>query len=131
MRIIANCSGLFVIVGLLILIHTSIINTNLRDSEVNSGLSSATDYAIDVMRDYLADLEFESSDKEATVNEIIKIFCTSVEQVIGSDGKVNVYVVDADSSTGSFSFIVEEEYEYAFHRRPGIARCERSIKFSL
>lgn len=131
MRVVTNMSGLLVIISLIVMIHCSILSTHLRDSEVTNGLSSATDYATDKMQDMCADLNFESMDKAEAKKQIINAFCTSLEEAIGTDGDVRVYVADADLTTGTFDFIVEETYAYTFKGRKGTARCERVVVFDI
>lgn len=124
MRIIVNGSGLFVLLAILILTHSGIVNKNLRDSEVSSGLNSACEYAMDEMRDmYKAMVYDETKDSEYTA-ALIEKFCDSLESVIGSDGDISVSVREADIKDGTFSFIVREEYSYSFLGRKGVAVCE-------
>ena len=48
MRVIVSGSGIFMMCVLLILIHTSILNRSIRETEVNCGLENAVDYALDI-----------------------------------------------------------------------------------
>lgn len=127
MRAVINSSGLLVVLAIVILIHTSVINKNIRDKEVNFGLQSAMDYALDVMDDVYKDMDYEEGKDAEYTQELINVFCDSLTSMIGTDGDVVVSIVEADVKTGAFQIVVEEHYKYAFQGRPGYARCERAV----
>lgn len=127
MRVVVSCSGLFVALTIVVLIHTSVINKSVRDMEVNYGLQSSMDYALDVMDDAYKDMDYvEGKDAEYT-KELLDVFCDSLTSMIGTDGELHISIVEADVETGSFQIVVEEYYNYAFRGRPGYARCERAV----
>lgn len=129
MRIIVNGGGLAVVLVLIILIHTSIINKSVRDNEVNAGLESAADYALDVMTDKYKSLVYDES-KEAEYTEMLmQTFCEAVEEMIGTDGNITVSVIASDLKTGTFDIIIQEEYKYSFMGRTGKCSCERAVTF--
>ncbi|MBQ4282964.1 MAG: hypothetical protein IJB96_03450 [Lachnospira sp.] len=127
MRIIVNSSGLFVILTIIVLIHTSVINKSIRDMEVNYGLQSSMDYALDVMGDVYENIDYEESKDGEYTQELLDVFCKSLTSMIGTDGEISVSIVEADVKTGTFQIVVEEHYKYAFRGRPGYARCERAV----
>lgn len=129
MRIIVNGSGLFVMLAIIILIHSSIVNKNLRDSEVSSGLNSACEYAMDEMGDMYKEMVYDAAKEGDYTNTLIMKFCDSLEGVIGSDGEISVSVRKADIKNGTFIFIVREEYGYSFLGRKGVAVCESEGDF--
>lgn len=129
MRLVVSMSGLMMVIGLVVMIHCSIINTHIRDSEVSTGLESAMDYATDRMQDMSSRLDFETSNKEEAANILIKEFCEALQSVIGTDGIIQVAVLKADFMTGVFDFVVEEIYQYSFRGRQGKARCQRTVSF--
>ena len=51
MRTVITGGGFLVVTALCVLIHCSIISTNMRDNEVSNSLDKASDYAVDVMGD--------------------------------------------------------------------------------
>lgn len=130
MRIIVNSSGLFVITALIILIHTSIINKSIRDIEANTGLSSAMDYALDVMGDEYKRMDYEAGKEAEYTEKLITEFCTNLESTIGTDGELAISIVKADIASGSFEIVVEETYTYGFRGRKGKATCERAVVFA-
>ncbi len=131
MRIVVSSSGLFVTFTIIVIIHMSIINKNIRDMEVNYGLQSAMDYALDVMSDEYLKMyninDFEYREQQC-IDKIMHIFCSKLEQIIGTDGEINVIVVNADVKTGNFEIVVEEKYNYAFKGRAGSAICVRAVR---
>ena len=129
MRIVVNGSGLVIILVLIILIHTSIINKSVRNNEVNAGLESAADYALDVMTDKYKSLVYDESKEEEYTEMLMQAFCEALEEMIGTDGKVTVSVIAADLKTGNFDIIIQEEYKYAFMGRTGKCSCERAVTF--
>lgn len=130
MRIAVSSSGLFVVVTLLILIHISILNKSVRDEEINGGLASSMDYALDRMGDMYREMDYEVGMEEEYTNRLLQEFCINLEERIGSDGDFTISIIKADIITGSFEIVVEETYEYAFKGRKGYARCERAVVFS-
>lgn len=129
MRMIVNAGGLFVVLTILILIHTSLINKNLRDAEVSSGLESAADYAMDVMGDMYKTTIYDETKVPEYRAALVAKFCESLDSVIGTDGDISVLVKEADVKNGVFAFTVTEEYKYTFKARKGVTRCERAAVF--
>lgn len=129
MRIVINVGGLLVIFMLTILIHCSIISHTLRDSEISTGLESATDYAIDEMMDLYKIMDYEENREEEYANALIECFCASFEKMIGTDGEITVSVIAANIKTGSFDIVVREDYDYAVFGRTGKVVCERAVCF--
>ncbi|MDO5403350.1 MAG: hypothetical protein Q4F11_07910 [Eubacteriales bacterium] len=128
-RVIMGLSGLLVAFSLIVMSHCAIVNKHMRDLEVTNALSSAIDYATDMMQDMCADISFEMMDKTEAKRKLIQTFCKTLEAAIGTDGEIKVYVLDADIETGNFDFIIEETYKYTFKGRKGVARCERVVRF--
>lgn len=129
MRIVVNCSGLFVILTILVLIHTAIINKSVRDIEVNYGLESAMDYALDVMGQMYRDMEIEEEKESQYITLLTNEFCTSLSYMLGTDGEIQVWIVEADIENGVFQIVVEETYQYSFRGRGGKVVCERCVVF--
>ncbi len=129
MRIVVNCSGLFVILTILVLIHTAIINKSVRDIEVNYGLESAMDYALDVMGQMYRDMEIEEGKESQYITLLTNEFCTSLSYMLGTDGEIQVWIVEADIENGVFQIVVEETYQYSFRGRGGKVVCERCVVF--
>lgn len=127
MRVLSSMSGLLVVLSIIIMIHCAIVNKHVRDVEISNGLASATDYAMDRMQQMCREKDLSGSNKKNAVNDIISIFCQALHEMIGSDGEVRVLVTGANLETGTFDFIVEETYQYGFHGRTGLARCERAV----
>lgn len=128
MRMIVSMSGLIVSLSLIVLVHTMIVNCHIRDVEVTTGLASACDYAMDEMQDMFADLKFSAMSEDKAKEKIILSFCKSLQSVIGTDGEIHVKVISADLKTGSFDFVVEENFDYGFKGRKGHASCERAVR---
>lgn len=127
MRVVVNCSGLFVIMTIIILIHTSIINKNVRDMEINYSLASAMDYALDVMKSEYSSMEYDKGNEQQCVDKLLHSFCVNFERVIGTDGDIEVFIISADVEQGFFEIVVEETYTYSFRGRKGKAVCERAV----
>ena len=58
MRTVITGGGFLVVTALCVLIHCSIISTNMRDNEVSNSLDKASDYAVDVMGDIYLRLDY-------------------------------------------------------------------------
>lgn len=129
MRIVVNCSGLFVVLTILVLIHTAIINKSVRDIEVNYGLESAMDYALDVMGQMYRDMDIEEGKEAQYITLLTNEFCTNLSYMLGTDGEIQVWIVEADIENGVFQIVVEETYQYSFRGRAGKAVCERGVVF--
>lgn len=130
MRIVVSSSGLFVMITLIVLIHTSILNKSVRDEEANAGLSSSMDYALDRMGDMYKAMDYEAGEEDEYTNILLQEFCNNLEERIGSDGDLTISIIRADIQTGTFEIVVEETYEYAFKGKKGTTRCERAVVFS-
>ncbi|EKC74850.1 hypothetical protein OBE_01640, partial [human gut metagenome] len=51
MRGVITCSGIIVVIALIVMIHASITGNNIRRDEVNRSLDGAMDFAFDRMGD--------------------------------------------------------------------------------
>ena len=129
MRIVINGGGLLIILMLTILIHCSIISHTLRDSEISTGLESATDYAIDELMDMYKIIDYEENKEEQYANALIERFCVSLEKMIVTDGNITVSVITADIKNGTFDIVVQEDYDYGIFGRKGKVVCERAVCF--
>lgn len=132
MRILVSGSGILVLMTLLVLIHTSVLNKNIRDIEINDGLESAVDYALDVMADEYDSLEYGINEyddiiKEKHTEKLVSVFCDYLLKTINTDGEIEVYIMDIDLKKGIFDVLVEERYNYTFKNRSAVARCERAV----
>lgn len=132
MRILVSGSGILVLMTLLVLIHTSVLNKNIRDIEINDGLESAVDYALDVMADEYDSLEYGINEyddiiKEKHTEKLVSVFCDNLLKTINTDGEIEVYIMDIDLKKGIFDVLVEERYTYTFENRSAVARCERAV----
>ena len=58
MRGVITCSGIIVVIALIVMIHASITGNNIRRDEVNRSLDGAMDFAFDRMGDVYADKYF-------------------------------------------------------------------------
>ena len=120
MRTVITGGGFLVVTALCVLIHCSIISTNMRDNEVSNSLDKASDYAVDVMGDiYTA----------AYMQELIQSFCRAVNEKIGTDGELSVQVVKADIENGNFDIIVTEDYDYPLRGKKGSCSYEKAFSF--
>lgn len=129
MRAVINGSGLFVILTIIVLIHTSIINKSVRDIEVNCGLESSMDYALDIMRDEYMAMDYEEGKEAEYTERLLHTFCFNLETAISTDGELEISIIKADIATGTFEIVVEESYTYSFKGRIGTATCERAVVF--
>lgn len=130
MRTVITGGGIVVLVMLMLFIQSSVISRNMRDNEVDSGLESAADYALDCMEEVYRQMDYDESQTEAYITQLINVFCTALDEMISTDGDITVSVVRADLETGTFDLIVEESYSYGFRGRKGKSCCERAVTFS-
>ena len=105
MRTVITGGGFLVVTALCVLIHCSIISTNMRDNEVSNSLDKASDYAVDVMGDIYLRLDYSQGNTAAYMQELIQGFCRAVNEKIGTDGELSVQVVKADIENGNFDII--------------------------
>ena len=124
MRTVITGGGFLVVTALCVLIHCSIISTNMRDNEVSNSLDKASDYAVDVMGDIYLRLDYSQGNTAAYMQELIQGFCRAVNEKIGTDGELSVQVVKADIENGNFDIIVTEDYDY-----PLRGKKERVVQF--
>ena len=111
MRTVITGGGFLVVTALCVLIHCSIISTNMRDNEVSNSLDKASDYAVDVMGDIYLRLDYSQNEK------------------IGTDGELSVQVVKADIENGNFDIIVTEDYDYPLRGKKGSCSYEKAFSF--
>ena len=92
MRTVITGGGFLVVTALCVLIHCSIISTNMRDNEVSNSLDKASDYAVDVMGDIYLRLDYSQGNTAAYMQELIQGFCRAVNEKIGTDGELSVQI---------------------------------------
>lgn len=78
MRTVITGGGFLVVIALCVLIHCSIISTNMRDNEVSNSLDKASDYAVDVMGDIYLRLDYSQGNTAAYMQELIQGLCRAV-----------------------------------------------------
>lgn len=131
MRAIITSSSFLVVIAICVLIHCSIISTNMRDNEVANGLDKAADYAMDVMSYVYSDTSYNASNSTQYVTALMQTFCDAVNEKIGTDGEITVQVVEASVDTGRFDIIITEDYTYPFRARKGRCSCEKALAFEV
>lgn len=124
-----NTSGLLVVLMLLVLIHTSIINTNIRSNEASTTLESAADYACDKMQDIYDRIDYNVSREDEYKEQLMNAFNSAMNKIIGTDGEISVTLVRADIKEETFSISIEENFQYGFQGRTGKTSCERNVHF--
>lgn len=129
MRTIVSGCGLVVALALIVLINTVVINQNVRNSEVNSGLDSAMDYAMDRMTDIYATKNYQSQKGEQYLDDIMQIFTEALASRLQSDGEITVNIVYADLQNGIFSIYVKEVFEYHAMNKTGV--CEKMKTYQM
>ena len=129
MRTVITGSGFLVIIAICVLIHCSIISTNMRDNEVSNSLDKAADYAVDVMGDIYSRLDYSQGDTVSYTQELMQGFCRAVNEKIGTDGEISVQVVRADIENGNFDIIVTENYDYPLKGKRGSCSYEKAFSF--
>ena len=127
MRTVITGGGFLVVTALCVLIHCSIISTNMRDNEVSNSLDKASDYAVDVMGDIYLRLDYSQGNTAAYMQELIQGFCRAVNEKIGTDGELSVQVVKADIENGNFDIIVTEDYDYPLRGKKGSCSYEKAF----
>ena len=115
MRTVITGGGFLVVTALCVLIHCSIISTNMRDNEVSNSLDKASDYAVDVMGDIYLRLDYSQGNTVAYMQELIQGF--------------SVQVVKADIENGNFDIIVTEDYDYPLRGKKGSCSYEKAFSF--
>ena len=125
MRTVITGGGFLVVIALCVLIHCSIISTNMRDNEVSNSL----DNAVDVMGDIYLRLDYSQGNTAAYMQELIQGFCRAVNEKIGTDGELSVQVVKADIENGNFDIIVTEDYDYPLRGKKGRCSYEKAFSF--
>ena len=121
MRTVITGGGFLVVTALCVLIHCSIISTNMRDNEVSNSLDKASDYAVDVMGDIYLRLDYSQGNTAA--------YMQAVNEKIGTDGELSVQVVKADIENGNFDIIVTEDYDYPLRGKKGSCSYEKAFSF--
>ena len=114
MRSAAGVSGSLVILIIAVSIHYSILSQEVRDREVYRGLNYAFEYCIDKGFD----------DRELFAQEFAKI----VNDIMITDGELDIYLIDGGWDKGYADIVVEETYEYGFWGRKGRNRWERAYR---
>lgn len=114
MRAAAGVSGSLVVLMIVVAIHYSILSQEVRDREVYRGLNCAFDYCMDK----------GLKDREAFVQEFAKI----LNDIMITDGELDIYLVDGGWDKGYVDIVVEETYEYGFWGRKGRNRWERAYR---
>ena len=78
MRGVITCSGIIVVIALIVMIHASITGNNIRRDEVNRSLDGAMDFAFDRMGDVYADKYFTTYDagkRQQILTDLMEEFC--------------------------------------------------------
>ena len=104
MRTVITGGGFLVVTALCVLIHCSIISTNMRDNEVSNSLDKASDYAVDVMGDIYLRLDYSQGNTAAYMQELIQGFCRAVNEKI-------------------------EDYDYPLRGKKGSCSYEKAFSF--
>lgn len=129
MRTVITGGGFLVVIAICIMIHCSIISTNMRDNEVSNSLDKASDYAVDVMGDIYARLDYSQGNSTEYIQELMQGFCKAVNEKIGTDGEISIQVVRADVENGNFDIIVTENYNYPMKGKKGSCSYEKAFSF--
>ena len=122
MRGVITCSGIIVVIALIVMIHASITGNNIRRDEVNRSLDGAMDFAFDRMGDVYADKYFTTYDagkRQQILTDLMEEFCVVLSELI-----------DSDLDRGLFQIGVTEEYEYPFGGRTGKCYYEKTYSFN-
>lgn len=127
MRTILTGSSLFVVIALCIVIHASIVSTNMRDREVSNGLEMAADYAVDKMDDLYNRIDFDIDNQDTYIVDLLQTFCDAMKEKINTDGEISVRLIKADIENSEFDIFVVEEYKYPFKGKKGSCSCERAF----
>jgi hypothetical protein len=130
MRTIITGSGSILIIIISVLIHCTIVGNNIRSMEVSDSLETASDYAIDVMGDIYARLDYSDENKTEYMQQLMMTFCEAVNERAGTDGEISVKLVRADLEKGEFDIIVTENYDYPVKGKKGTTSCERAVRFA-
>ena len=133
MRGVITCSGIIVVITLIVMIHASITGNNIRRDEVNRSLDGAMDFAFDRMGDVYADKYFTTYDagkRQQILTDLMEEFCVVLSERVASDGNVTVKLIDSDLDRGLFQIGVTEEYEYPFGGRTGKCYYEKTYSFN-
>ena len=131
MRIAISSSCLTIIILLVIMIHSSIINKNYRDMEINQNINDAFDYAIrKTTASYNSGAAITASpnDNETALHNMMLIFNEAFKKNINSDGNFTISVLYADTDNMLIDILITEEYNYGFMNQKGKTSCERTIR---
>jgi hypothetical protein len=99
LRGVITCSGIIVVIALIVMIHASITGNNIRRDEVNRSLDGAMDFAFDRMGDVYADKYFTTYDagkRQQILTDLMEEFCVVLSERVASDGNVTVKLIDSD-----------------------------------
>lgn len=133
MRIAVSSSCLTIIVLLIIMIHSSIINKNYRDMEINQNINDAFDYAVKkTSYSYnpgSPEIASNADNNENTLHNMMIVFNEAFRKSINSDGTFTISVLYADIDNMLFDILITEEYSYGFMNKKGKTSCERTIRF--
>ncbi len=129
MRSVITISATCMSILLFILINNAIISMNMRNNEVNAGIENAVDYAIDVLDDIYANYNYTQENKEQYINEMMNVFCKSLNEKINTDGDITVDLTNCDLDKGKIDIKITEEFSYNFLNKKGRVACERSVTF--
>ena len=115
MRTIITGSGLIISLTLIILIHCSIIDLNLRHIEVSRSLDNAMDYSFDKLQDiYAADslINLNEDEKEGITNNIMSYFCKCLQSQLTSNAELEVKLLYLDYTSGTMQIGVKEKFRF-------------------
>lgn len=133
MRIAISSSCLTIIILLVIMIHSSIINKNYRDMEINQNINDAFDYAVKKTSSSYnsgsSDVSSNAANNETMLHNMMIIFNEAFKKSINSDGTFTISVLYADIDNMLFDILITEEYNYGFMNQKGKTSCERTIRF--
>ena len=127
MRGVITCSGIIVVIALIVMIHASITGNNIRRDEVNRSLDSAMDFAFDRMGDVYADKYFTTYDagkRQQILTDLMEEFCVVLSERVASDGNVTVKLIDSDLEKNMNIHLAEEQENVTMKKRiPLIDKC--------
>lgn len=129
MRTVITAGTLLTAMGIIILIHSSIISRNVRDCETANALASAIDYSADVMSDmYNYDYGQNITDDQQKKDYLIQNFVESVGRCIQTDGELIIKVLDFNFTEGIFHVNVTQNYKYPGNNKKGYCSYEKTYK---
>lgn len=105
MRVFITCFSLIIILGLVVLINSSIYSKNARKHETEQSLRYAVDNTIDTFLS-VNDISISNAD------EMIASLCRHIILQITSDSEITVNILDVDFHEGLIDIEVVETFRY-------------------